>query len=59
MSWKPDEEEKKYIELVMSMSSDCLLGRGTSNLQTFCENLNLIAGRLLNLKEKCSPDTKE
>ena len=44
--WKPSEEEKKYLELLLSMVTDCLLGRGTEDEKTFLANLKLIANRM-------------
>jgi len=31
MNWIPTVEQKKYVELIASMSIDCMLGGGTIN----------------------------
>ena len=41
--WSPNDEERKYIELIMSMCVDCLSSRGTENRRTFISNLKDIA----------------
>ena len=41
--WKPNKIEKKHIELIVSMSIDCILGKGTDNLHTYLANLRKIA----------------
>jgi len=43
MEWIPTAKERKYIELVISMSTDCLMGRGTQNADTYCLNLIMIS----------------
>ena len=43
MNWNPSEKEKKYVELVIAMSSDCLLGRGVVDADCYCLNLIMIA----------------
>ena len=44
MKWKPSEEERKYIELIVSMSIDCLMNNGTVDVKTYILNLKIIAG---------------
>ena len=40
--WKPTEEEAKHLKLVMSMSIDCLMEKGTSDKETYLANLEAI-----------------
>jgi len=42
--WQPNKEERKYLELVLNMTLDCLLGKGTDTKKTYLENLNRITG---------------
>jgi hypothetical protein len=46
MTWKPNEEEKKYLELVMSMSTDSLMGKGVATRKAYTLNLKAIADRI-------------
>ena len=41
--WTPNKTEKKHMELIVSMSIDCILGKGTDNLDTYLTNLRQIA----------------
>jgi len=41
--WKPDLTEQKYIKLVMSMSVDCLMNKGTNTAKAYTQNLRTIA----------------
>lgn len=41
--WKPDEKDSEYLRLVMSMSLDCLMGKGTSTAGAYTKNLRAIA----------------
>lgn len=44
--WQPDAEESKYVRLVMSMSLDCLMGKGTTTPAAYTKNLRMIADQL-------------
>ena len=43
MKWQPNLEERKHLELIIIMATDCLLGKGTDTKKTFTQNLELIA----------------
>ena len=40
--WEPSDEQKKYLELVVVMSTDCILGKGTDTVDTYIGNLKSI-----------------
>jgi len=40
--WEPNEEEKKYLDLIAGMTVDCRMGRGTDSRKTYLENLEEI-----------------
>jgi len=46
MDWIPSVEEEKYLKLVISMSTDCLIAKGTINLSTYITNLRIICDGL-------------
>ena len=41
--WTPNDAEKKHLELVIAMSTDCLMGNGTVDVITYVRNLRMIA----------------
>ncbi len=41
-TWEPSVEEKKYLDLVMAVSVDCSLGRGTVDRETYLANLESV-----------------
>lgn len=45
-NWEPNNKERKYLVLVMSMTTDCILGRGTVDRETYVGNLERIAKQL-------------
>ena len=49
MSWQPKEDQKKLMETLVVMTVDCLMGKGTSNEETYTGNLRTIA-RLIDEK---------
>ena len=63
MAWNPSDEEKRYIELVATMSIDCLRGNGTVDAMTYISNLRAIAKSIENIKNSAElqnvlqPDT--
>lgn len=42
MSWTPTKEQRKYLEIVVSMSTDCILGCGVDSLRTYLVNLEIV-----------------
>lgn len=44
--WQPDTKEQAYLRLVMSMSLDCLMCKGTSTAATYTKNLRMIADQI-------------
>ena len=54
MNWKPNEEEAKYLNLILSMCVNCKLGNGVYKRETFVINLNMISDSISEL-----PKTKE
>ena len=61
MYWTPNEEEKKYLELIIGMSSDCLCSNGTVDLQTYIKNLKTIVNLLEDgeLEYECKKNVKK
>ncbi len=45
--WKPSEEESKYLKLIISMATDCLLGNGVDTITAFKNNMEIILGQIL------------
>ncbi len=43
MEWRPSEEENRYLQLVLSMTTDCVMGKGTDTVETYAMNLRNIA----------------
>lgn len=43
MQWRPSEEENRYLQLVLSMTTDCVMGKGTDTVKAYANNLRLIA----------------
>ena len=43
MKWQPSKEENKYLQLVLSMTTDCVMGKGTDTVETYAMNLRSIA----------------
>jgi hypothetical protein len=39
VAWKPEGEDRKYVELILAMSTDALLGKGVDSRETFLGNL--------------------
>jgi hypothetical protein len=44
--WQPTSKEAQYVNLIMSMCTDCLLHRGTVDCATFTGNLRMITDQL-------------
>jgi hypothetical protein len=44
--WQPNDEEQKYLKLIISMTTDCLMGKGTADRKAYVNNLKSIC-RLL------------
>ena len=44
MSWNPNHEEKKLLQLILSMTMDCILGKGTDTKETYFANIKLMMG---------------
>ena len=40
--WEPTEEQKKYLNLIQSMTMDSVLGRGVDSIHTYIANLENI-----------------
>lgn len=43
MPWKPNRKQRDYLELVFAMSSDCMLEKGTVDVETYISNLRSVA----------------
>ena len=41
--WKVLAKEKEYLELIISMTTDCLMGKGTDSRSAYTSNLRMIA----------------
>ena len=46
MEWRPSEEENRYLRLVLSMTIDCMMGKGTDTVETYTNNLRIIGEEL-------------
>ena len=44
--WQPNLEESKYLYLVISMSTDCIMLKGTSSATAYTKNLRIIADHI-------------
>lgn len=44
--WRPDDAQKKVLNIIMSMTTDCLLNRGTVDVETYVSNLKAYCGML-------------
>lgn len=56
-TWKPSEKERHYLELVMSMTTDCLMGRGVDSVETYVSNLNRITGQIFQQSVQAESDS--
>ena len=45
-SWNPSKEEREYLNLILGMTMDCLLNKGTADLSTYTLNLKLACNKL-------------
>jgi len=52
MTWLPNKEEENYIKLIIGMSTDCLLQKGTDNIKTYINNLKMIISQLEEISKK-------
>ena len=55
MSWKPTKEQKEFLLLVLSMTTDCFLGKGTETVESYVLNLRTISD-LIPKSAKPSPE---
>jgi hypothetical protein len=46
LCWEPTENEKRYLQLIISMSVDCCMGRGTQDRRTYTDNLRVCANQI-------------
>jgi hypothetical protein len=46
MIWQPTSKQKEYLKLVISMSADCIMGKGTDTLKAYTKNLRMIADQI-------------
>lgn len=53
--WIPTNDEKRYLDLIASMTVDCLLGKGTVNRRTYTDNLRTCANQLDELQTVEAP----
>jgi hypothetical protein len=44
--WTPQGEQRRYVELALSMSGNCLTGTGVDTLKAYTNNLRTIADHL-------------
>jgi hypothetical protein len=42
MSWKPDDEQRQFLNTIASMTYDCLMGNGTVDVETYLSNLRIM-----------------
>ena len=47
MKWVPNAKQQRLLELVISMATGCLMGKGTGDVETCAINLRLIAESLV------------
>jgi len=50
MEWEPNETDSKHLQLIISMSMDCLRGNGTDTRDTYLANLQMILDELNMIK---------
>ena len=43
MNWNPNDRQKKFLETIIVMSTDCIMGKGTANIETYLSNLRIMA----------------
>lgn len=51
MNWQPNEEQRKYLNTIFSMTVDCLMGKGTVDRGTYTSNLKTMADLIDKIKE--------
>jgi hypothetical protein len=57
--WRPILDlEKKHLELVIGMSTDCLMGNGVDKRSTYTHHLRAVADALDNLGKKHDDETR-
>ena len=45
MSWNPNKDDKRYINLIWSMCTDALQSKGVDTKETFISNLRLMCNK--------------
>ena len=48
-NWQPSAEENKYLELIASMTIDCIGHSGTHTRSTYINNLRMICDKMENI----------
>lgn len=51
-NWKPNEEEIKYLDLVLSMTVDSKMETGVVNRETYISNLRFICDQMEEIPKK-------
>ena len=55
-TWKAEGEDRKYLELIASMTTDAMLGRGVDTRETYLSNLErMIKGMRDSAEKKTDP----
>lgn len=56
MSWNPTTEQYKYLELIASMTIDCMAGKGAESLETYRKNLLAISDQIPDIERDPAVD---
>ena len=52
MTWHPSTEEKEYLQCILSMTIDCMMGKGTDTVETYGSNLKIAANGIQKIEAK-------
>jgi len=52
MAWVPNKEQQKYLRLIISMSTDCLMEKGVDNIGAFMYNIRTLGDMIAEKEEK-------
>jgi len=56
--WKPEGEDRKYVELVFSMARDTLIGKGVVSREAFAQNLRMLADSMEGIRPTVSEEER-
>ena len=44
--WCPNKKDQQYLDLILSMTADCLMGNGTESRNVYIQNLEIIIKKM-------------